>query len=94
MHRILCNKQNQYNSFIDCQIYLPQINTQTKALLLHFIIFNFQTYLSQIDAGDLSSRKKLRTDLKCHDFQWYISNIYPELYAPPKQDILFEGEVS
>ena len=36
----------------------------------------------QLNAGDISSRMKLKEDLKCKPFSWYIKNIYPELYIP------------
>lgn len=32
--------------------------------------------------GDVSSRIELRKKLKCHDFDWYIKNVYPELILP------------
>ncbi|CAH8852877.1 unnamed protein product [Trichobilharzia szidati] len=32
-----------------------------------------------IPAGDIKSRKQIANSLKCHDFTWYLKNIYPLL---------------
>ncbi|CAG9837046.1 unnamed protein product [Diabrotica balteata] len=42
------------------------------------------TYYKSVEYGDVSSRKKLRRDLHCQSFEWYIKNVYPELFIPDK----------
>ncbi|XP_064455275.1 putative polypeptide N-acetylgalactosaminyltransferase 9 [Ornithodoros turicata] len=43
------------------------------------------------DFGDVSPRKALRNQLKCKSFDWYVRNIYPELFVPG--DAVASGEV-
>ena len=46
----------------------------------------------QGEYGDVSARKDLRKRLNCKSFDWYLKNIFPELFIPG--DAIASGEVS
>ncbi|XP_048754364.2 polypeptide N-acetylgalactosaminyltransferase 13-like isoform X2 [Ostrea edulis] len=40
--------------------------------------------------GDITERKALRKNLKCHSFKWYLENVYPESQMPVEYHALGE----
>ncbi|XP_071802911.1 polypeptide N-acetylgalactosaminyltransferase 13-like [Asterias amurensis] len=44
--------------------------------------YNRLPHLRRVDFGDVSDRRKLRERLQCHSFEWYLQNVYPEMYVP------------
>ena len=55
------------------------------------LIFEYFAFVIKGDYGDVSSRKELRSNLKCHTFDWYLKNVYPELFVPG--EAIASGEV-
>ncbi|XP_046553273.1 putative polypeptide N-acetylgalactosaminyltransferase 9 [Haliotis rubra] len=45
----------------------------------------------KVVVGDISERQELRRSLHCHDFEWYLKNVLPELLVPT--DCLTVGEI-
>ena len=43
----------------------------------------------QKTCGDVTDRLKLRKKLQCHSFDWFLTNIYPELQLPGDGDLAF-----
>ena len=49
---------------------------------LQSIFYMHRPDLQSIDIGDLNSRIRLRRDLKCKSFQWYLDEVIPEKFIP------------
>ncbi|KAG8509067.1 Polypeptide N-acetylgalactosaminyltransferase 6, partial [Galemys pyrenaicus] len=39
--------------------------------------------------GDISERLRLREQLHCHNFSWFLNNIYPEMFIPDLKPIFY-----
>lgn len=46
--------------------------------------YYLRTKTSKGDIGDISSRVRLRKKLQCKSFQWYMDNVYPEMFMASK----------
>src|SRR6218665_3519971 len=53
--------------------------TSVRLLILKKVI---DICVLQGDYGDIEPRKKLREKLKFKSFEWFLKNIYPELFIP------------
>lgn len=53
---------------------------------------SFCVFCFQGDYGDVSDRRALREKLKCNSFDWFVKNVYPDLFVPGES--LASGEVS
>ncbi|KAH7967343.1 hypothetical protein HPB49_024182 [Dermacentor silvarum] len=51
-----------------------------------YIFYERKPVFNELDAGDLTERKKLREDLNCHNFRWYLEHIFPG-EVPPVPEI-------
>ncbi|MGH0179604.1 UNVERIFIED_CONTAM: hypothetical protein FKN15_002038 [Acipenser sinensis] len=50
---------------------------------------NAATMAREHTYGDISARLRLKEDLKCKNFTWYLQNIYPEAFVPDLTPALY-----
>ncbi|XP_066297346.1 polypeptide N-acetylgalactosaminyltransferase 4-like [Branchiostoma lanceolatum] len=53
------------------------------------VIYRRHPNYKEVDAGDVTRRKVLRRALHCHDFRWYLQNVYPNLYVPDVRPVAY-----
>ncbi|XP_053987723.1 polypeptide N-acetylgalactosaminyltransferase 5 isoform X2 [Hylaeus anthracinus] len=56
-----------------------------------YFYYNINPGARSVVVGDVSERIKLREQLKCKSFRWYLENIYPE--SPMPLDYYYLGDV-
>lgn len=47
-------------------------------------VYRMNPAMAKIELGDISERVNLKKSLKCHSFEWYLENIYPESLIPSR----------
>ena len=58
------------------------------------LMFDFkQIKLSPDERKSLRERSELRKNLKCHNFEWYMYNIIPEMFDLPPMESKYFGEI-
>ena len=66
----------------------PQVR-QAHCSAMQLSLLKFTKTPHVLDCGDVEKRRKLRRELKCHNFDWYLSNVYPEMQLPRQDDLSF-----
>ena len=60
-------------------------------------LYKRRPHYKRIDAGDLTQQKKIREDLKCKSFKWFMTEIAFDLvnvYPPVEPPDFYSGKVS
>ncbi|XP_065560068.1 polypeptide N-acetylgalactosaminyltransferase 5-like isoform X1 [Artemia franciscana] len=56
-----------------------------------YFFYEMSPAARSVDLGDVSDRVKLRKDLKCRSFRWFLETVYPE--SPMPLDYYYLGEI-
>ena len=59
----------------------------------YFVIVIVTFQASQLEIPDVSERKAFLEGMGCGNFEWFMREVYPDLYIVPYKEIILHGEV-
>ena len=55
------------------------------------IYYEIEPSSKSVPAGDVSKRLQLRKDLNCKSFEWFLDNVFPDMFVPLKENVIAAG---
>eukprot|EP00041_Stephanoeca_diplocostata_P002948 m.30902 g.30902 ORF g.30902 m.30902 type:complete len:634 (-) comp13907_c0_seq2:461-2362(-) len=57
------------------------------------LYYDFRPNHRRIQYGNITDRQELRKRLQCKSFQWYLDNVYPDMFVPLRDNVAGKGAV-
>ena len=58
------------------------------------VYYRLRPKARSVDFGDVSARRKLRADLKCKSFRWYLDHVVGDMFIPDEAHADLVGQIS